>query len=104
MKISSLHPKAFLIAKVYYWNCRLNTMTALIAGPFATAELAEACADYVSPIVVAEKPECRKASFGVVQMNAPGNGPGHYNQYLPQHLMGELLLDTGYREGDQRPN
>ena len=95
--IMQLPEKAFLVGKVYYWNCRLKGQTALLAGPFASAELAEQCADIVSSVCVHYRPETRKASFGVVQMNAPGDGNGIYNEILPQHLMGELLLDTGFR-------
>lgn len=95
--MKSLPEKAFLVEKVYYWNCRLNGMTALLAGPFVSAELAEACADLVSSVCVQYRPETHKATFGIVQMNAPGNGPGIYNEILPQSLMDELLIDTGFR-------
>lgn len=86
---------ALLVREVYYWNCRLNSLTALLAGPFATAELAEQCGDYVGPACVDEQPETRKASFGVVQMKAPGDGPGKYNHLLPKELMGEILISEG---------
>lgn len=96
--VDNLHPKAFLVSQVYYWNCRLNGMTALLAGPFVSAQLAEQCGDYVGQTCVEENPETRKASFGVVQLRAPGKGPGKYNFLLPQKLQGELLLETGYRQ------
>ncbi len=96
--IDNLHPKAFLVAKVYYWNCRLNSRTALLAGPFFTANLAEQCGEYVGPACVSEHPETRKATFGVVELKAPGNGAGEYNHLLPVKLQGELLLDTGYKQ------
>lgn len=95
--VDQLHPKAFLVAKVYYWNCRLNSMTALLAGPFLSADLAEQCGDYVGPTCVKDHPETRKASFGVVELKAPGKGMGKYNHLLPEKLQGELLLDTGHR-------
>lgn len=95
-----LNPKMKLYRHVYYWECRLNGMTALLAGPFATADLAEQCAEIVSPICVQYRPETRKASFGVMQCLAPGPHPGFYNEQLPPMLMGEVLLDTGYREGN----
>jgi hypothetical protein len=96
-----LHPKAFLVGEVFYWNCRLSGKTALLAGPFAKCEQAEAAADIVGPICIEQNPEARKATFGVVKMKAPGDGPGRYNHILPAELMGELLIDTGYRETRQ---
>jgi hypothetical protein len=81
----------FAIERVYYWNCRLNSMTAMLAGPFASPELAQECAEIVSPVCVQYRPETRNASFGVVEVKAPGNGPGVYNEILPPKLMGELL-------------
>ena len=96
-----LHPKAQLYRHVYYWNCRLDDMTALLAGPFATAEIAEQAGQYVSPICVHYRPETHKATFGVMQCLAPGQGGGVYNDTLPKSLMGELLLDTGYKESMQ---
>lgn len=92
--------KALLVKEVFYWNCRLNGMTALLAGPFLEASQAEECGDYVGPACVEEQPETRKASFGVVQMKAPGLGPGKYNHLLPPELQGEILIesaDTGVR-------
>ena len=99
--IMQLPEKVFLIDKVFYWNCRLNGRTALLAGPFASAELAEQAADFVGPVCIQYRPETRKATFGVVRMNAPGLGMGIYNEILPEKLLGEILLDTGYREGDR---
>jgi len=96
--ISDLHPKAFLVAKVYYWNCRLNGKTSLLAGPFVSADLAEQCGDIVGYRALDEHPELRGATFGVVEMKAPGMGGGIYNEMLPQRLAGELLLDTGHRQ------
>lgn len=93
----TLHPKAFLVGKVYYWNCRLDGRTALLAGPFVNATLAEECGDYVGLACIEENPETRRATFGVVQMNAPGQELGKYNYLLPAKLQGELLLDTGHR-------
>lgn len=87
--------KAFLAEKVYYWNCRLDGKTSLLAGPFATPQLAEECADIVSPVCVNYQPATSKASFGVVEVNAPGCGPGVYNEILPPNLMGELLASIG---------
>jgi hypothetical protein len=95
-----LHPKAFYTRHVFYWQCRLNNMTALLAGPFANAELAEKAAEYVSPVCVHYRPETRRASFGVMRCLAPGPNPGIYNEILPPELMGEILIDTGWREGD----
>jgi len=82
------------IGKVYYYNCRLNGDTALLAGPFESAELAEKCGEYVGPTTVDEHPEARKATFGVVEMNKPGAGAGFYNYLLPNELIGFILIDT----------
>ncbi len=90
--------KAMFVSKVYYWNCRLNSMTALLAGPFLEAKDAEACGDYVGPACIEENPDARKASFGVVELKAPGDGPGKYNHLLPAKLQGELLIDSGARQ------
>ena len=96
--ISQLHPKAFLVAEVYYANCRLNGATSLLAGPFVSAELAEKCLEIVGPLSIRKQPETRRATFGVVKMKAPGQGMGYFNKNLPAELQGELLLDTGHRE------
>ena len=90
--------KAMFVSKVYYWNCRLNGKTALLAGPFLEASDAEACGDYVGEACIKENSEARKASFGVVELKAPGDGPGRYNHLLPMKLQGELLVDTGLRQ------
>jgi hypothetical protein len=90
-------PKAIMVNRVYYYNCRGGGMTALLAGPFVSAQLAEQCGEYVGPQCVEDHPETKRATFGVVELNAPGNGPGHYNHLLPEALMGELLIDTGFR-------
>ena len=86
--------KALMVQRVYYWNCRLNGMTALLAGPFLEASQAEDCGDYVGPACIEEHPETRKAAFGVVEMNAPGDGPGKYNHLLPPNLAGEILINA----------
>jgi hypothetical protein len=90
-------PKAIMVNVVYYWNCRGGGKTALLAGPFVSASIAEACGNYVGPACIEEHPETRRATFGVVEVKAPGDGPGVYNHLLPEHLMGEILLDTGFR-------
>jgi hypothetical protein len=94
-----LMEKAQLYSHVFYWNCRLNGRTALLAGPFATAEIAQEAGECVSPICVNYRPETHKATFGVMRCKAPGQGGGVYNDQLPERLIGELLIDTGYREG-----
>ena len=93
-----MNSNTLIVSHVYYWNCRLGGKTALLAGPFISAELAQKCADYVGPVVVQENPEAKKATFGVMKCKAPGPGLGDYNKYLPGSLQGELLLDTGRRE------
>lgn len=69
--------------KVYYSNARRGGKTMLLCGPFLTAQEAEQTLEIVGPVCVEENPETRLASFGVVQMNAPGDGPGPYNHLLP---------------------
>lgn len=78
--------------KVYYANCRLNGMTALLAGPFLEAGEAEEAMNLVHPIVIAQEPDTRKASFGVMECKAPGAGAGTYNHVLPERLMGGLAM------------
>jgi hypothetical protein len=85
-------PGNYGAAKVYYANARLGGKTMLLAGPFLTAKEAEETLNLIGPRVVKENPECRKATFGVVEMRAPGDGPGHYNDMLPERLMGNLGL------------
>ena len=89
------------VAKVYYWNCRLQGKTALLAGPFLTAGEAEACADIVSPIAIMQHPEAGNATFGVVEMNAPGLGAGELNNFLPKDMLGNMLLLADNVEGKQ---
>lgn len=83
------------VAKVYYWNARLNGQTALLTGPFLTAAEAEKTADIVSPVFILKEPAAKNATFGVVEMNAPGDGPGLLNQYLPPEMLGDMLLLAG---------
>ena len=80
--------------KVYYWNARLNGQTALLAGPFLTAQEAEACADIVSPLFIAEHPKAAYASFGVMRCNSPGvpSEKVLYNKHLPDKLYGKLAI------------
>lgn len=80
------------VAKVYYWNARLGGKTILLAGPFLTVAEAEATADYVSPPLIEAEPLAKNASFGVVEMNAPGDGPGFYNDRLPPEMLGNMLI------------
>lgn len=80
--------------KVYYWNARLNGKTALLSGPFLTANEAEATADIVSPLAILEQPECEKAHFGVMQCNWPGAGEGRFNKDLPPELAMNLAVDN----------
>ena len=89
--------KMQMVEKVYYWNARLNGKTAVLAGPFLTAPEAEATADIVSPRFIEDAPEARNATFGVMEVNAPGMGEGRYNNILPHHLLGNLAIDTGIR-------
>ena len=78
--------------KVYYWNARFNRKTCLLSGPFLSAAEAEATADYVSPILLAQCPEAAQATFGVMECNAPGPGEGRYNEFLPAHLVGSIAV------------
>ena len=89
--------KTRLVAHVYYANARLNGQTSVLAGPFETAEQAEQSLEHVAPIAVHYRPECRRATMGVLRVRAPGMGGGIYNDQLPDALKGELLLDTGTR-------
>jgi hypothetical protein len=89
--------KLEIVKHVYYWNARLWRKTAILAGPFLTAKEAELTADIVSPIFIMQHPEANKATFGVLQVNAPGIGEGDLNHVLPPHLMGNLAVDTGLR-------
>lgn len=86
-----------LVEKVYYWNARLNNQTAVLSGPFLTAAEAEATADVVSPRFLNEEPNARNATFGVMEVNAPGCGEGRYNNILPYKLLMTLAVDTGLR-------
>ncbi len=79
-------------SKVYYANARLGGKVMLLTGPFLTAKEAEATLDLIGPRVLEENPECRKANFGVVEMKAPGDGPGPYNEMLPLRMLGTLGL------------
>jgi hypothetical protein len=87
--------KIEMVEKVYYWNARLNGKTAVLSGPFLTAAEAEMTADAVSPAFLVDQPEARRASFGVMQVNAPGCGEGRYNHLLPARLLGNLAINTG---------
>lgn len=78
--------------KVYYANCRLNGTTALLAGPFLTATEAEEAMEIVGPVAVKDRKDLAKASFGVMQCNAPGSGAGYYNSHLPQRLILALAM------------
>jgi hypothetical protein len=86
-----------MVEKVYYWNARLNGKTAVLAGPFLTVEEAEQTADIVSPAFLREQPGAYRASFGVMQCNAPGCGEGRYNNRLPYAMLRNLAIDTGLR-------
>lgn len=86
-----------LVSKVYYWNARLGGKTAVLSGPFLTAAEAEATADIVSPVWLLQEPSAEKATFGVMEVNAPGMGEGFLNDYLPPNLLGNLAIDTGIR-------
>ncbi len=77
-------------AKVYYGNARRGGKVMLLTGPFLTAREAEATLDLVMPRAVKEHPELALASVGVVELNAPGDGPGPYNDMLPERIMGNL--------------
>lgn len=98
--MNKLHPNALFLRHLYYWECRLNGMTAILAGPFADAETAEKCGNIVGPICVEQQPETRKATFGVMRVNVPGCGLGKYNEILPDDIRGELMIDLDFREGD----
>lgn len=65
----------------YYTNARLNGKTALLAGPFSTAQEAEVCIDLVGPIFTAEEPRALAATFGVMSVNKHA-GLGLYNVAL----------------------
>lgn len=86
-----------LVKKVYYWNARLGGKTAVLSGPFLTPREAELTADYVSPVWLLQQDEAKHATFGVLEVNAPGMGEGFLNEYLPPHLLGNLAIDTGIR-------
>lgn len=79
-------------AKVYYSNARLGGKVMLLCGPFLTAQEAEATLDVIGHMVIKEHPETKRASFGVMQCNAPGDGPGPYNDRLPDRMLGNLGL------------
>jgi hypothetical protein len=81
--------------KVYYWNARLGGKTAVLAGPFMTASEAEETANIVSPVFILDEPAAEQASFGVMQVNAPGCGDGRYNNFLPPEIMVNLAVDDG---------
>ncbi len=85
-------PGDYGTAKVYYSNARLGGKTMLLCGPFLTAKEAEETLDVIGHMVIKENPETNKANFGVVQMNAPGDGPGPYNERLAQRMLGNLGL------------
>lgn len=74
------------MVKVYYSNARLGGKVMLLCGPFLTANQAEATLDVIGHIVIKEFPETVNASFGVVEMKAPGMGIGSYNDRLPERL------------------
>ncbi len=76
--------------KVYYSNCRMSGRTSLLAGPFLTPQEAEATLQIVGKLATVEFPESVAATFGVVQLNAPGGGAGYYNSKLPDHLARNL--------------
>lgn len=78
--------------KLYYWNARYKGKTAVLSGPFLSAQEAEQTADYVSPVFLAQCPEASNASFGVLQVNSPGVGEGRYNEYMPKSLVGNIAV------------
>ena len=84
-----------VVEHVYYWNARLGGKTAVLSGPFLTAAEAEATANYVSPPFLIDCPEAKSATFGVMQVKAPGMGEGNYNRFLPYNLLGNLAVAIG---------
>ena len=78
--------------KIYYANARLGGKTALLAGPFITANEAEATLDIVGPAFINEEPLAVSASFGVMQCNIPGPCSGRYNHLLPPELYQNLAI------------
>jgi sulfite exporter TauE/SafE len=76
--------------KLYYTNARYGGKTALLAGPFLTAEEAGHCIDLCGPLAVAFDPMLEKASFGVMECSGYA-GQGHFNETLAMNGINGIL-------------
>ncbi len=72
---------------LFYTNARLNSKTALLAGPFQIQEHAARYIDVCGPMFVDDEPASLGATFGVMSCNAFA-GYGIYNKIL--RALGDL--------------